>query len=522
PPAENTAPAAPPINANRAALPVENRGLLTIAVMGASIVQFLDATIANVAIPHMQTSLGATFDSVTWVLTSFIIASAVATPLTGWLADRVGSRTLFLWAVGGFLLTSMLCGIATNLTEMVLFRIAQGVFAAFIGPLSQTIMLDINRPSDHARAMAIWGMGVMVAPISGPMIGGWLTESYSWRWVFYINIPIGIPTLIILWWLLPSRPIARRRLDYTGYALFAIGLAALQLVLDRGQGEDWFQSPEIIIEAIVAASALWMFIVHILHAREPLFPAALVRNSNFATALGFMALMGVVLIALAALLPPMMQRLFGYSVLDTGLLMAPRGVGVLLAMIIASRSIAIVGPRVLVGAGFTIVALSLWHMTGWTLEMPWQEMAWTGLAQGLGLGLCFMPLSVIAFATVPVRHRTDGSGLLNLMRSIGASAGISLITTMLARNIQTSHADLVGWITPYNMPAIDLSSADRLGEYGQGVLLTVDGLINRQAAMIAYLDDFWMLAILVASFVPLVLLLKSPKLGAGAPPPPME
>lgn len=511
-----TAVAAP---ADTATLPVRHTGLLMVAVMGASIIQFLDSTIANVAIPHMQTSLGATPETVTWVLTSFIIASAVATPVTGWLADRVGSRNLFLIAVSGFILTSMLCGIATNLPEMVAFRIGQGIFAAFIGPLSQTIMLDINPPSKHARAMAIWGMGVMVAPISGPVIGGWLTESYNWRWVFYINVPIGIVTLAVLWWLLPSRAIVRRRLDYLGYILFALGLAALQLMLDRGQGEDWLKSTEVVVELAIAIGALWMFTVHIATARSPIFPRALLANRSFVTAMGFSALMGIVLIAISALLPPMLQNLYGYSVYDTGVLLAPRGVGVLLSMIIATRTIGIVGPRVLIGTGFAIAAATLWHMTGWSLDMGREEFIIVGLIQGMGMGLCFMPLNVIAFSAIPPEHRTDGAGLLNLSRSIGGSAGISLITTMLARNIQTSHADLAAHITPGSIPPVDLSSADRLGELGQGGLLAIDAMVNRQAAMIAYLDDFWMLAIIVACFVPLVLLMQSPKPGAPSPPP---
>ncbi len=367
--------------------------------------------------------------------------------------------------------------------------------------------------------MAIWGMGVMVAPISGPMIGGWLTENYSWRWVFYINIPIGIPTLAVLWWLLPTRPIVRRRLDYTGYALFAIGLAALQLMLDRGQGEDWLQSEEIIIELFIAIAALWMFVVHLLTAKEALFPAKLIRNRNFLTALSFMLIMGMVMIAISALLPPMLQRLYGYSVFDTGMLLAPRGVGVLLSMMIATRMIGTVGPRVLVAVGFAITAFSLHLMTSWDLMMDWKPFVLTGLIQGLGTGLCFMPLNVIAFATIPPTTRTDGAGLLNLGRSVGASASISLITTVLARNIQTSHADLAAKITPYNLPGVDLSSTDRLGELGQGVLTTVDGIVNQQAAMIAYLDDFWMLSIMVACFVPLVFLAKEPDLNRGAPPP---
>lgn len=507
-----------PSEVDEPALPVRHRALLMIAVMGASVVQFLDATIANVAIPHMQTSLGATMDSVTWVLTSFIIASAVATPIVGWLADRVGSRNLFLVAVAGFTIMSMLCGAAVNLSTMVAFRIGQGIFAAMIGPLSQSIMMDISRPSQQAKAMAVWGMGVMIAPISGPMLGGWLTESYSWRWVFYVNLPVGLPTLALLWWLLPSRPITRRRLDYWGYAMFALGLGALQLMLDRGQSEDWLSSPEIIVEAMVAGACLWIFGVHMMTAKAPLFPSALIRNTNFMTSLVFMLMMGVVLIALSALLPPMLQNLFGYSVFDTGLMMAPRGAGVLISMIIATRLIGTVGPRILIASGFAIAAASLWVMSGWSLDVDWHMVVWTGLFQGMGMGLCFMPLNVLAFSTIPPQHRTDGSGLMNLFRSLGASVGISLMTTMLARNIQTSHADLAAHVTPYNIPGVDLSSAERLGEYGDAVLVTLNAMVNRQAAMIAYIDDFWMMALIVAACVPLIFLAREPK-GASVTPP---
>lgn len=505
------------------ALPVRHRWLLMIAVMGASIIQFLDATIANVAVPHMQTSLGATFDSVTWVLTSFIIASAVATPIVGWLADQIGSRRLFLIAVAGFTLASMLCGIATSLPEMVGFRILQGIFAALIGPLSQTIMLDINPPSKHAQALGIWGMAVMVAPISGPMLGGWLTENYSWRWIFYINLPIGIPTLLILWWLLPSRPVQRRRLDYLGFGLLAVGLAALQLMLDRGQGEDWFQSNEIIIEAGVAAACLWMFGVHIMTRTDTIIPHALLRNRNFLTTLLLMVGLGVVMMALAALLPPLLQNLLGYPVIDTGLLMAPRGFGVLISMWIATRCITIVGPRALVATGFGIAALSLWLMSRWSLDVTAEIIIANGFLQGLGMGLCFMPINMLAFATVPVANRTDGSGLMILARSLGASMGISLMTTMLARNIQTSHSDLVQQITSTSIAGIDLSAADRLGEIGVAGLQMIDAMVNRQATMIAYINDFWMMAIIVALCVPLTWIAKNPPpLASGAAPPSMD
>ena len=505
--------------ADQPAYPVKHRGLLTLAVMGATIIQILDSTIANVAIPHMQTSLGATFDTVTWVLTSYIIASAVAMPITGWLADRIGLRQLFLYSVAGFIIASMLCGIATSLGEMVAFRILQGICAAFIGPLSQTILLDINPPSRQQRAMALWGMGIMIAPILGPMIGGWLTETYNWRWVFYINLPIGIPTLGLLWWLLPHRPLNRRTLDIFGYAMLALGLATLQLLLDRGQQENWLESWEIRIEAIIVVSALWMYVAHQMTTKRPMFDPVLFRDRNFLTAMNFMILIGMMMFGIFALLPPMLQNLFGYSVYDTGILLAPRGVGILFAMFLASRLAGKVDPRLIVATGFVITAISLWMMTGWSLQMDWHPVVWTGLVQGIGMGFVFIPLNGIAFSTLPMRLRTDGSSLLYLFRSLGGSMGISVMTTMLTRNIQTSHEDLAGHITAYSMSSVDPSSADRLGSLGEGLLRFMDLEVNRQAAMIAYLDDFQLMLFAVILVMPLVFLLKPSKLPQGTPVP---
>lgn len=500
------------------AYPVKNKALLTIAVMGATIIQILDSTIANVAIPHMQTSLGATMDTITWVLTSYIVASAVAMPITGWLADRIGSRNLFLGAVAGFILASMLCGIATSLTEMVAFRIFQGVCAAFIGPLSQTILLDINKPSEAPRAMSIWGMGIMIAPILGPMIGGWLTENYNWRWVFYINLPIGIPTFAVLWWLLPSRPINRRQLDRFGFAMLAIGLATLQLLLDRGQQEDWLQSWEIIIELLVVLAAFWIFVIHQITTRRPLFDRLLVTDRNFFISLNMMLLVGLMMFGIFALLPPMLQNLYGYSVYDTGVLLAPRGVGILLAMFIAAKLTGKIDPRLIIFSGFLITAASMWIMTTWSLQMDWHWVVYTGLFQGFGMGFVFIPLNGVAFSTLPMRLRTDGSALLYLFRSLGGSFGISIMTTMLARNIQTSHEDLASHITASSMNAIDPSAADRLGTLGEAALQLVNLEVNRQAAMIAYLNDFKLMMILLIIISPMVFFLKPGRPASGQQP----
>jgi DHA2 family multidrug resistance protein len=488
-----------------------NRWLLTIGVMGAMVMQILDTTIANVALPHMQTSLGATRDTVTWVLTSYIVATAIALPATGWLSGRLGSRNLFLISVGGFIIASMLCGTAVSLGEMVAFRIFQGIFAAFINPLSQTAMLDINPPERAAKAMSVWGMGVMVGPIMGPVIGGWLTESYNWRWCFYVNVPVGVLVFAIMWFLLPSRPREEKSFDYTGFAFIGVAVASFQLMLDRGQDQDWFSSWEIIVEGLVAAGALWIAVVHLATAKKPLYDRHLFQNRNLVTGMFFMIVIGISTMAPMALLPPMLQQLFGYPVIDTGLMMAPRGVGVLFTMWLGGQIMGKVDTRIMIAVGLVLFAFSLKQMAGYSLEQDYWPVVVSGFVQGLGMGLVFMPLNSLAFATLEGAYRTDGASLLNLMRSIGQSAGISMVTVFLARNIQTSHADLAGHITDKSIPGLDFGALDRFGVASDTIFSFADGMINQQAAMIAYIDDFYLMAWISIAVLPFVLLLKKPK-----------
>ncbi|WP_375287979.1 DHA2 family efflux MFS transporter permease subunit [Sphingomonas sp.] len=492
-------------------LETRNRALLTVGVMGAMVMQILDTTIANVALPHMQTSLGATVDTVTWVLTSYIVATAIALPATGWLSDRLGSRNLFLIATGGFILASMACGMARSLEVMVAFRILQGIFAAFINPLSQTAMLDINPPERAAKAMGVWGMGVMVGPIMGPVLGGWLTDSYNWRWVFYVNVPVGALTFAILWWLLPSRPRTQRSFDFAGFVYVGIAVSAFQLMLDRGQTEDWFDSWEIVVEGLVALAAAWLAVVHFATARTPLFDRALFRNRNLVTGMLMMIVVGISTMAPMALLPPMLQQLFGYPVIDTGMMMAPRGVGVLATMWLGAQLMGRVDARVLIISGLVIFAISLRQMAGFSLEMDYWPVVISGFIQGLGMGLVFMPLNALAFATLDGRYRTDGASLLNLMRSIGQSAGISMVTVLLARNIQTSHADLAQHVTAQALPGMDLGALARFGQIGGPAMSFADAMVNEQAAMIAYLDDFYLMSWISLAVIPLVFLLRPPR-----------
>lgn len=512
--------AAPPPapGADVALLPVRNNLLLVIGIMTASLLQILDSTIANVAIPHMQSTLGATPDSITWVLTSYIVATAIAMPMTGWLADRVGSRRLFIASVASFVLTSMLCGMAQNLTQMVIFRALQGATGAFIAPLSQAAMIDTNKPSKQAQMMALWGMGIMIGPILGPILGGWLTENWNWRAVFYVNVPLGALSLAILIGGLPSRAIARRKFDVFGFSMIAITLTSIQLLLDRGNHVDWFDSAESWIYLGLALSAGWVAVIHLTTAHEPLFNRALFADRNFSIALVFMLVIGVVMFATMALLPPMLQHLFNYSVVDTGMALMPRGVGVLLSMQLAGVMVRRgVDARLLVGLGFAIAGLSLWQMSGWSLAVDNWHIVSSGFIQGLGMGLVFIPLNATAFATLAAPLRTDGSSLLNLFRSIGASVGISIVSALLARNLQVSHAELGAHVTASATDLGDFSSLDRFQSAGEAVLRVLDGEVNRQAAMIAYIDDFWLMGWMSLAAVPLVLLMRKADLRHPVP-----
>ena len=492
-----------------ALLKVPNRWLFMVGVMAASLLQVLDTTIANVAIPHMQASLSATPDTISWVLTSYIIASAVAMPITGWLADQIGSRRLFLGSVAGFIIASALCGMAQNLEEMVLFRALQGVSGAFIAPLSQSWMLDTTRPSRQPQIIAVWGLGIMVGPILGPLIGGWLTENWNWRWCFYVNLPVGVAALSILLAQMPTRPMRKRRFDLLGFAMIALMLSSLQLLLDRGNQVDWFNSGETWVYLGVTLSAAWVAAIHSISTRNPLFNRALFADTNFIIALSFMIVIGVVMFATMALLPPMLQQLFGYDVIDTGMVLMPRGIGILISMQLSSYLMRKgADARWIVAIGFLIGAWSMSWMAGWSLDVDRFNIVLSGTVQGLGIGLVFIPLNASAFATLPPHLRTDGSSLLNLTRNVGSSVGISVAMTLLARNTQRVHSSLAEHITPSVSSMFDLSALSQYANYGDAAAAMANALVTRQAAMVAYIDDFYLMMWLSVLAVPLVFLMR--------------
>ncbi len=494
---------------DRPLVPSKHTTVLICAVMMVSICQFLDATIANVALPHMKVSLGASDDTISWVLTSFIMAGAIFMPMTGWLSGRIGSRNLFIGATVLFLVASACCGAATSLGEMVVFRAFQGMAAAFLGPMTQTILFDLTPPSKQTSTMSYFGMVVMVAPISGPFLGGFLTDYLNWRWVYYINLPLGLPTLGILWWLLPDRPRDGRGFDIWGFAFLAIGLGALQLVLDRGQSKDWFDSREIMIEAAVAGSMLWIYLLHAGDAKHPLFSKELFTNPNFLVGLAFMTVLGLTNVALSSVLPTMYQTLYAYPVVFSGLMMAPRGFGVIVTSSMVTMALSRGADyRYIITIGYVIAAYSVWMMTGWSLEMDWHPIVLASFVQGLGLGMVFGPMNLVAFATIKPELRPDGSSLMALFRNMGGSLGISAIVTMLARNQQINHAELATHISQVTMGGSMMSDSMGQGSDMATQAMRMNGQIARQASMISYLDNFKVLALLLLSIAPFPFLLK--------------
>src|SRR5437868_225514 len=501
-------------------LPTGERLIVTVGVMMAVLLQVLDTTIANVALPHMQASLSATQDTINWVLTSYIVSSAIALPISGWLADKVGRKRLLLISVVLFTVASVLCATATSLVEMVAFRALQGVGGAFIVPLAQATLFDINPREKHGQAMALFGGGVMIGPILGPVLGGWLTDNYNWRWVFLVNLPVGILCTLVMMRFMPKTETHRRNFDMFGFVLLALALAGLQLFLDRGEQNDWLSSWEIRIELGLAIAASWMFVVHMVTAKHPLFERQMFTDRNFATSLVFMAATGVLLLAGLALLPPLLQNMYGYSVLQSGFLTAPRGVGTLISMLIAGRATGKVDARLLVGIGVILMGVSLHMMTGFAIDQPSRPVIISGLVQGLGLGLIFVPLQSLAFETLAPRMRTTAAALLNLARNIGGSVGISIVSTQLVRMTQVAHADLAHNITEQTIPTAQPELLQTIAPVaGPAALAYINGMITKQALFIAYLDDFKLMMLVTFAVLPLLLFMRrGQRIGTGGPP----
>jgi DHA2 family multidrug resistance protein len=485
------------------------RVMVTVCAMSATIMQALDTTIANVALPYMQGSLSASLDQINWVLTSYIVASAIMTAPIGWVSDRFGRKRLFIVCAAGFTVASVLCGLAQSIEEMVGFRLLQGAFGAGLVPLSQALLLDSYSAEERGSAMAIWGIGVMLGPIMGPTLGAWLTDNYSWHWVFFINLPVGIVTVIgLMLFMDETERKPQLRFDWFGFLALAIGIGSLQLLLDRGEQVGWFDSNEIVIEAIISAAGFYFFLAHSLTTRAPFVRFEMFKDRNFVGGCVFMVVIGVVLFGTMALVTPFMQHVIGYPILTAGILLAARGVGTLIAMILVGRLMKWIEARYLVLAGLLLAAVTLYQMVGFTDQTSSREIIVVSIVQGFGLGLVFVPLSTVAFATLPGHLRTEGTAILTLVRNIGSSIGISMVIAQLTDTTVRMHAHLTEYVTPFNN-ALQMPDASMLNMNTDTGRALMDQLVTQQASIIAYANDFKLLMILTLVTIPLVFFIGS-------------
>jgi DHA2 family multidrug resistance protein len=504
-----------------------NPWIIAIAVMFATFMEVLDTTVVNVSLPHIAGSLSVTIDEATWVLTSYLVANAIVLPMTGWLASVLGRKRLLMISVVGFTVASFFCGLAPNLWTLIVCRILQGATGGALQPLSQAVLLEAFPPHERGKAMGFWGQGIVVAPILGPVLGGWLTDSYSWRWVFYINIPFGIASIVMTRLFIFDPPYIRqqsRRIDYWGLGMLAVGIGALQYVLDKGQEDDWFSSSTITILAIVAAVTLVALVIHELTTDDPVVDLRVFKIRSYAIGVFLMAVVGFVLYGSLVLLPVMLQTLLGYPSLEAGIAMAPRGIGAFFMMQITGRLTARMDPRKLLATGLLIGGVTLVWLSRLNLQAGYWDIFWPQLVQGIGMSLLFVPLTMVAMDAIPPQRMGNATSLFNLMRNIGGSIGIAMTGTMLARNQQATTALLGSNVTIYDpstqerfaqlVAAFRASGADAVTATNRAYA-ALFGMVQRQAAMVTFVGIFELLAVMFIALVPLVLLMRRPR---GAPP----
>jgi len=491
------------------------------AVMMATMMQMVDTTIANVALPHMRASFSAALDQISWVLTSYILATAIATPLIGWLSSRFGRKHVYLASIVGFTAASMMCGWAQSLEQMVLFRVLEGALGAMLGPLSQSMMFALALPGQQMKSMAVWSIGTILGPLVAPALGGYLTDEYSWRWCFFVNAPVGILAFAGLATFLPEdrhqRGIA---FDFFGFGMLAVAIGSLQLLLDRGQQLDWLNSNEILIEVGLTFLGLWMFAVHSATTKKPFFSAQLLGDRAFLSSVFIAFITFALMFSSTALMPQLLQDLLGYPVFTAGMLSMPRGFGSILGSLLVPRLSQYIDRRIIMLTGMGFVSLSMWQMLGFSLYMGNDLIIWSGFIQGFGVMLTFIPLNVHLFSSLPVSLRTEAMGLFSLIRSLAGSIGISIGATMLQRNIQVVHGELAAHATMFNRVLSGFWNLHT--QLGRAAL---DAEINRQAAMVAYIDDFKLFLIAMIAAAPLLLLLKTgslPQRAAEPIAPPVE
>jgi DHA2 family multidrug resistance protein len=503
-----------------------NPWIIAIAVMTATFMEVLDTTVVNVSLPHIAGSLSATVDESTWVLTSYLVANAIVLPLAGWLASFFGRKRLLMSSVAGFTAASFLCGLAPSLPVLILLRVMQGFTGGALQPVSQAVLLEAFPPQERGRAMGFWGLGIVVAPILGPVLGGWLTDSYSWRWVFYINIPVGLASLLLIQLYVFDPPyITRRsgRIDYWGIGLLAVGIGALQVLLDKGQEDDWFSSRFITVLAVTAVAMLAAFVLHELRAEQPVVDLRVLAVRTYSVGVMLMTVVGFVLYGSLVLLPLLLQTLLGYPSLQAGIALAPRGMGSFVAMPLVGLILARVDARKLLALGLTVGGLTLFWYGSLDLSLGYWDIFWPQLIQGAALGLLFVPLTTITMDAIPRERMGNATSVFNLMRNIGGSMGIAAATTLLARHQQVHTSVLGAHVDPYGPQARSLLEGLRAAFMARGADLAtateraraaVFGMVQRQAMMLSFTGIFRMLALLFLAMLPLILLMKRPQAGS--------
>jgi len=503
--------------------------IVAIAVMLSTFMEVLDTTVVNVSLPHIAGNLDASIDESTWVLTSYLVANAIVLPITGWLANHFGRKRLLMSAVIGFTAASFLCGLAPTLPLLIIFRIVQGACGGGLQPLSQAVMLEAFPPRNRGKAMAFWGLGIVVAPMLGPVLGGWLTDNYSWRWVFYINIPVGLASIIMTrWFVFDPHYIRRRsdRVDYWGIGMLAVGIGALQILLDKGQEEDWFASHWITALAIICGVALVIFVIRELTVEHPVVNLRVFKLRTYSAGVFLMTVVGFVLYASLVLLPIYLQTLLAYPAVQAGIAMAPRGLGSFIALPIIGAIVGRVDPRKLLVIGMCIASFTLFQLSWLSLDAGFWDVFWPQIIQGIALAFLFVPLTTVTMDPITQEGMGNATSIFNLMRNIGGSMGIAAVTTLVARREQV-HTNILGLhVNPYDAAArmrfaglrsfFMSQGADRLTATHRAYA-ALFGMVQQQGAMQSFVEAFWVFAIVFLAMVPLVLLMKKPKGHGEAP-----
>lgn len=504
-----------------------NPWIIAIAVMLSTFMEVLDTTVVNVSLPHIAGSLSATVEEATWTLTSYLVANAIILPLTGWLSNYFGRKRMLMFSVTGFTISSFCCGLAPSLPFLVFFRVIQGACGGGLQPISQAILLESFPPEDRGKAMGFWGLGIVVAPMLGPVLGGWLTDSYSWRWVFYINIPIGIISIIMTSLFIFDPSYIRRaseKIDYWGIGMLAVGIATLQIVLDKGQEKDWFGTTWITVLTVISAAVLLAFLIYELHIQHPVVNLRVFTNRTYSTGVFLMALLGVGLYGTTVLIPLVLQTLLGYPALQAGVAMAPRGLGSFIGMPVVGIIMAKLDPRKMLTVGMVVCGLTLWQISRLNLSAGFWDFCWPQFYMGLALGLIFVPLTTISMAPIRKENMGNATSLFNLVRNLGGSIGISAVSTMQTRFQQRNINELGSHVTPYSASARNMmhmmqgmfrSAGSDAVTAAHQARAAMFGMIEQQASMLAYNSIFLILAGLFVLMLPFILLMHRPQAKGG-------